>query len=102
MRSRKLKAEIQRKSLQNDFVNGSASWETVGQCYCDVRPLRGREYFDAAQIEASVSHKIATEFRTDITPDRRLKIGERIFNLHSVANVNESNRSLEIMAEEKV
>lgn len=100
MRSRQLKAEIQRKPLQNDFVGGAAGWETIGHCYLDLRPVRGKEYYDASQLAATVTHKGETEYRNDVTEDMRLRIGTRVLNIQSVINVNEANRSLELMLSE--
>ncbi len=87
--------------MQSDFVDGPEEWVTVGHCYVDVRPLRGREYFDASSVESTITHKIETEFRSDVTSEMRLKVGEsRFFNIESVINVNEGNRSLELMCGE--
>ena len=67
-----------------------------------LKPLRGRERFQAAQLESTISHRIVVEYAPDITA--RCKFREtgttREFHPFSVIDVDERHRELEILATE--
>lgn len=67
-----------------------------------MEPLRGREYFDNAQVQGEATHRIRIRYRGGITPAWRALWGSRAFEFVEVLNPSERNRSLEIMAKEVV
>jgi SPP1 family predicted phage head-tail adaptor len=118
MRGRAAIAVIQyQPTLRNDFDDSGGEWVEFSQCYADVRPLRGIELFNAQQVQSQVTHTIETEFIAGVTSAMRIKaarpalvnIGDpdhadnfRFFEIASVINPNEANRSLELLCIEKV
>lgn len=100
----------------NDFDGTGGEWREFARCYADIRPLRGRELFDAQQVQSQVTHNIETEFISGVTSAMRIKFAKteqvnqneenadenfRIFEIGSAINVNEANRSLELLCVEK-
>lgn len=82
-------------------------WETVCLRWCDIKPLTGREYTQAQQVQSTVTHRIRTQYVPDAKSSMRLaklsgETGEptRLFNVESVVNVDERNRWSEWMCEE--
>jgi len=102
---------------QNDFTGTGGEWVEFALCYVDVRPLRGQELFNAQQVQAQVTHSIETEFVYDVKPKMRVRVPRdvlvnvdeinddanfRHFEITAAINVNEANRSLELLCIEKV
>jgi SPP1 family predicted phage head-tail adaptor len=96
--SGKLKHRIE---IQNSTELRSASGAVTGQtwhpfCYvwAAMEPLSGKEYFAAAQIQSTISHKITIRYRAGIKPYYRATWNDRIFNIISIINTREENREL--------
>jgi SPP1 family predicted phage head-tail adaptor len=102
---------------QNDFDGTGGDWVTFSNCYADVRPLRGRELIDAQQVQSHITHNIETEFVYGAHSGMRIKVRRqvlvtedepehddnyRFFEITSLVNVNEGNRSMELLCIEKV
>lgn len=77
-------------------------WSPFATRWASIEPIRGREYWAAAQTQAEVTHTIRMRFTDGVTPDMRIRYGERIFEIVVVRNLDEENRITEILAMEKV
>lgn len=118
MRGRNHLAVIQHQpTIPSDFTGTGGEWTEFAVCFADVRPLRGQELFNAQQVQAQVTHSIETEFVYDVKPKMRVKIVRdvlvnvsditddancRFFEITAAINVNEANRSLEMLCIEKI
>lgn len=80
--------------------NNAASWTTEATVWGEVRPLVGREAVEASRVVAELTHWVFIRYRAGVTPQKRIKWGSRIFNILSVANVEERGRELQIMCKE--
>jgi len=49
-----------------------------------VEPIGGREFFDAARVNADITHRIRIRYRTDVTERMRALIGSRVFDIEAV------------------
>ncbi len=107
--SRNLKLYIETFTERNELDPAAGvdeGWTRVGHAYFVSQPMTGREYSQAQQMQATVTHKMESEYLAGMTPRHRLTAGEdannpdRIFNVASVVNVKEKNRKLEWMVEE--
>lgn len=97
------RAIFERLVPRNDLERTGGDWQQLGlPAFVSLLPLSGREYFTAQQVEARVSHRARTHWRSDVHPKDRMRIGERIFNIEAVLNVGEQNRELELMVVELV
>jgi len=69
-----------------------------------LRPLRGRERFQAAQLEATISHRIFVEYAPDITARCQFRETgtDRVFHPFSVIDIDERHAEMEILASEVV
>lgn len=43
------------------------SWVDVVTAWARVEPVTGREFFQAGQVQANVTHRVVLRFRTDVT-----------------------------------
>jgi len=117
MRGRAAVAVIQyQPTPQNDFDGTGGEWSEFAVCYVDIRPLRGIELFNAQQVQSQVTHSGETEFIAGVNSGMRVKVPRavlanesnpghddnfRFFEITSAINVNEANRSLELLCIEK-
>lgn len=76
------------------------TWELHHEEMAKINPLQGREYEQAQQMQAGISHKITTRFFAGANSSMRLVYGARVFNVESVINQGERNRWLEWRCEE--
>lgn len=94
--------------VAGDEIDGiPGGWADVALRWCDIKPLTGREYTQAQQVQSTVTHRIRTQYVPDAKSSMRLaklsgETGEptRLFNVESVVNVDERNRWSEWMCEE--
>jgi SPP1 family predicted phage head-tail adaptor len=110
MRAGKLqnKIELQEKQTQKNPVGeNTVNWVTFATVWARIRPLLGKEFFNAAQVQAEVTHKINIRFteKTDaagrtLSPIHRVKLGDRVFDINSVLNANEADAEMVLMCKE--
>jgi SPP1 family predicted phage head-tail adaptor len=99
---------LERRESEADGAGGYAvAWVPVGTLWADMRPKGGREDFVAGQPRPRVKYRMlvrsappgaASRPRTD----QRLREGERVFDILTVAEHDIGGRYLEIIAEEGV
>ncbi len=72
-------------------------WSDVATIWAKVESLRGREYFEAQQIQNENYVRITIRFRKNITPELRVKYGSKYLDIQSVINIDEANNHIELM-----
>ena len=75
---------------------------TVEVFWGSVEPLRGREWMESGLENSEVSGKIVRRYKSGLTPDMIVAFDSRTFKIVSVINVDERNREMQLMVEEKV
>lgn len=84
----------------DDEGNATPQWDDFATVWANIRPLRGREYFEAAAVNAETTVKMLIRYRPGITPDMRVVYNGRIYNIQAVIDVYEGRRQLELMCKE--
>ena len=84
----------------NDYGAAVTTWKNVATVWADVRPLSGREYFSAQQIQSEVTTQIWLRHIEGIKPTMKVKFGKREFEILSVLNTQERDVSLQLMCKE--
>lgn len=77
-------------------------WQDVATVWAAVEPLRGREYWAAAQVQSEVTTRIRIRYRSGIRPDMRVLYGGRVFNVTAVIDPEERHVELQLMCREVV
>lgn len=88
-----------------DAGGGNArTWTTTKTVWGFVRPLTGREQLHADQLRDSVTHRITIRYDSGAipTPLWRVSYDSRTFNIRSVLDVDERNKTLVMMVDENV
>ena len=94
---------IQYQAIARDSYGAETiTWTDVDTVWAKIQPLRGREYFDAKQIQAEASIKISIRYRTGINPTMRLKYADRYFYILEMQNVDERGEELMMLCKEVV
>jgi len=104
MRSGNLKHKIIIQTYsgpQDDFGEVTKGWSDFEMAYASITPLSAKEFFKAG-THNEVSHKIIIRFIPGIIPKMRIVFDTRIFNIESVLNIREENRSLQLICTEFV
>lgn len=78
----------------------TVQWQDVITVWASVEPLSGREYFYAHQVQAEVTHRVKTRYRTDITTKMRIKHRDRVLEIESIIDLKERREVLEILCKE--
>ena len=75
-------------------------YETVAMLWASVEPIAARGDVVAAQLGATVTHRIVVRYSADISTRHRFRDGARIFRIVSIRE--RGKRWLDIQAEERV
>jgi SPP1 family predicted phage head-tail adaptor len=61
--------------VKSDNTKGEIAkgvWATLADVWANARPLRGREFFAAAQMQAELTTKFTIRYRTDVDETMRV------------------------------
>lgn len=78
------------------------TWQPCKTVWANIKPLRGREYWDAKKKSVEQNYKIITRYHDGITTNMRIRYKNKILNIESIANVEEKGVMLEIQCYESV
>lgn len=76
------------------------NWTTFTITRASIRPINGKEFYQAETINSEVTHKLNLRYKPGIKTDMRIKFGARVFEIISVINFEERNVELQIMCKE--
>lgn len=71
---------------------------TIGNVWAKVRTLSGREMVRNNIVDAELTYLIRIRYRTDVTPDWRIRYGTRTLGISKVLDVGDRREELEIAA----
>lgn len=87
---------------QDTFGEEVDSWAAItgGQRWAAIEPLRGRERFDAQQVNPTVSHKVTIRFLSTVEPAMRVLFGTRKLQIDAVVDPQERGEMMELYCTE--
>ncbi|RUT63747.1 head-tail adaptor protein [Clostridium botulinum] len=74
--------------------------KTIRKCYASVRGLRGREFYNAAAVQAQDDKIFNCRYFKGLTPDMQIKYNDKLYNITSTNDLNEKHVEYEIHAKE--
>lgn len=93
---------FQQESLTPDGMGGSTkTWTSLGTVSAQVEPLSGKEFFQAQQIQSSVTHKVTMRYRANTIPSLRILFGTRTFDVNAVLDPEERHIQLILLCTER-
>lgn len=93
----------QRITLQTKSVtrapNGEevVTWTDVAVLWARVEPLRGKEWFAAAQVQSAVEYRVTLRWRSAVSRDQRVLWRGTALDIVSVIDVGAGQENLELM-----
>lgn len=94
---------LQTPTLTQDSLGVvSETWSDTATVYAQIEAISGREFFDAARVNAEVTHRIRIRHRPGIVPAMRVLKDTRIFDIQSVLDVDGRRWELTLMCVERV
>jgi SPP1 family predicted phage head-tail adaptor len=75
-------------------------WSTLATVRAAIWPKKMVEQVEAGKRTATVTHQIRVRYLDGIDEECRVVFGDRVFEVISVLNVEERNRTLDLMCEE--
>ena len=101
---RRTRVTVEEPTETNTSGNVVLTWSTYCKRWMHVEPLRARECWQAAQVQADVTHRVRCihdEKTGAITAKMRLRIGSRALHiLGPPRNVEERDREIEMFCRE--
>jgi len=97
------RVEILAASLTSDGAGGFVeNWAAVATVFACVEPLSATSRFGADQRLEKVSHRVTLRMRADVASGMRLRMGgDRIFDIRTVHDPDETGRWLVLAVEEE-
>lgn len=87
-----------RSAGANSLGEASGAWADSFGCWAKAEPLRGREFFAAAQLQSTIDVRFRVRYRTDITASMRVVWrGEPYDIVGEPINVDAANDELQLM-----
>lgn len=82
----KTRVVIEQQSATPDALGQPTNtWTTVATVWADIRHQRGMEMVKAEMLMSKLLASIRIRYRTDITPNMRVKQGSTIYNIRAVS-----------------
>jgi SPP1 family predicted phage head-tail adaptor len=95
---------FQKKTKTADGRGGNTiTWTNLAAdatVWAVVKPLSSKERYAGDQVQREATHTIEVRYRTDIHSGMRAKLGDRIFAITGVVDVEEAHVKLAISAKE--
>ncbi|MCS1351150.1 phage head closure protein [Mechercharimyces sp. CAU 1602] len=93
---------LQRKQTTRDERgNTRTEWVEVTTIWASVQWVKGREYFEAAAIQAERTARVTIRHRDNTTTDLRIKYKDHLLDIQSVIDdVKGRRRFMELMCKE--
>lgn len=83
-------------------IDPNATWPEFAKRWASIKPLTGRELFNAQQVQADVTHEIKMWHLPGMTPKMRIRFNSRYFyNIH-VLNPDERGEETIVICRESV
>lgn len=80
---------------------GEIRWTAVDTVFAALAPTRAGETIAGAAPTGLVGHRIEMRYRADVTSRDRLRLGDRIFRILAVHDLDERRNRLVVLAEEE-
>lgn len=103
MRAGRLRHRVTLQSFTTTYDEWNTpiqSWEDFATVWGAVEPLRGQERFLSQQRQASTDIRVVIRYLAGVTPEMRVKFGDRILAVKEIINPDERNKELHLMCEE--
>lgn len=78
----------------------TVTWTTLSTIWAEIASSGGREFWQAKQANAEISHMVRIRYRARMSPRFRIVHGGRVFQVLSVINPDEGQTDLILLCKE--
>lgn len=89
-------------NLKNEYGELEEVWQDLKEVWAEVKPLTGRSFFSAQQINSEITHSVIIRYIKDMKPSMRVMYRDRFFEILYIMDFNEENKALQLMCKELV
>jgi len=89
------------EEARNSLGEAALAFSEEAKIWASIRPLSGRELWQAQQVQADVTHAVRIRYRNGVDATKALGFDGRQLNIVAVLNVEERNRTLELLCLEQ-
>lgn len=103
MKSEELKHRITiqiLETLTNENGFEIETWIDFKDLWAKIENLHGREYFEAAAVQAENTVKFTIRYTDEINTDMKILFKDKQYNITSIDNIKYANKFIEIKAME--
>lgn len=93
---------VQRCNSKDEFGEAESEFETIKTVYAEIKPVTGKSFFAAQQVNSEITHQVLIRYTSNITPNLSIKFNNRMFEILYVMNYNEANEAILLMCKELV
>lgn len=86
-------------ATSNSAGGYNTTWNIAATVWAEVKPISGREIFDADQIEDTESVIFTIRYIDNASTNMRIQFLSDYYNIRSIINVGLKNETLEIYGE---
>lgn len=86
----------------NDNGFSTEDWVVQKQVWAMIKTLQGREYYQAATTQNENSIRFIINYTNGLHPDMRVVYDGRNFDIESIINDDEANKTMTIMCKEVI
>lgn len=83
-----------------DGGTATIAWSEVGEVWGRIVPATGREIAFRDGVSARLTHEITLRWDDGVHPRMRLRLSERVFEIHAAIDQGERRRWLRCLCEE--
>lgn len=88
--------------VTDDIGQQTDQWQDFITIKAMIKTISGKEYFSTAYEQADRTYRFVIRYRDGITPKMIIRYDERVFNIESVINDDELDKTLTIIAKELI
>lgn len=78
------------------------AWTQVKLAWASIKTLKGREFIEAQAVQAENTVRFIVRHAKDVNTKMRIIYNQRKFNIESIINDDEKNKTLTIIAKEVI
>lgn len=100
-RLRFLRFEVQENTETESNFGRTQSWVTKWYVMASMQAIKFQEKLKADALQVTATHRITCHYFSILDEKKRLKYGNRIFNIESVDNVDSRYRKMQLIVSEQ-
>ena len=103
MNPRQLKHRIsllEQSIVEDELGQRDQQWPESSKVWAAIKTMQGREYFEAAATQNENTVRFIVRYMDNVNPNMRIQFNGKTYDITSVINDDEANKTLTIIAKE--